>query len=252
VSARARCPAGHDSTELDYCDVCGVAMGNAPAVGGGSAPQAGTSGKAGSLCPACTEPRADREARFCEVCRYDFLANKPGRAPAPAALVPPPPPAPPSPPTPLRAPAPASPDPVSPQAAAGAANPTQGAPSATTAYALVVQIDATLDVEPDASSPCPSGVADVVVIVDRADLLVGRRDEVRDVHPDIPVSDPGTSRRHGKFVRAVDGALAFLDLASTNGSKLNGVEVVPGSRSPLHPGDEITIGRWTRIRVTLP
>jgi pSer/pThr/pTyr-binding forkhead associated (FHA) protein len=125
---------------------------------------------------------------------------------------------------------------------------------ATTAgeFALVVQVDATLDVDPDASAPCPVGVGDVVVVVARAELLVGRRDDLRDVHPDIPLNDPGASRRHAKFVRAPDGSLVFVDLASANGSKLNGVDVVPGSRSPLHVGDEVTLGRWTRIRVTGP
>jgi pSer/pThr/pTyr-binding forkhead associated (FHA) protein len=116
---------------------------------------------------------------------------------------------------------------------------------------LVVQVDRSLDVDPDPTQPCPTGMADLEVPFDRPELLVGRRDDLRDVHPDIPVTDPGMSRRHAKFVRAVDGSLALVDLASTNGSKLNGVEVAAGSRSALHAGDEVTLGRWTRIRVTL-
>jgi pSer/pThr/pTyr-binding forkhead associated (FHA) protein len=118
-------------------------------------------------------------------------------------------------------------------------------------YALVVQVDPTLDVDPDPAQPCPTTTPERTVPVDRAELLVGRRDDLRDVHPDIPVSDPGTSRRHAKFVRNADGSLSLVDLASTNGSKLNGVDVAPGSRSPLHVGDEVTIGRWTRIRVAV-
>ncbi len=109
---------------------------------------------------------------------------------------------------------------------------------------------ACLDIDPDPSQPCPTGVAEVRVPFDRPELLVGRRDDLRDVHPDIPLVDPGTSRRHAKFVRGSDGSLALVDLASTNGSKLNGVDVPAGSRSILHPGDEVTLGRWTRIRVT--
>jgi hypothetical protein len=118
-------------------------------------------------------------------------------------------------------------------------------------YVLIVQVDPSLDVDADGGPACPIDAADLVVPFDRPELLVGRKDELRDVHPDIPLSDPGTSRRHAKFVRGVDGSIAFLDLASTNGSKLNGVEVAAGSRSPLHPGDEVTLGRWTRIRVTV-
>ena len=28
------CPAGHETTATDYCDVCGIAMGAAPAAAG--------------------------------------------------------------------------------------------------------------------------------------------------------------------------------------------------------------------------
>jgi pSer/pThr/pTyr-binding forkhead associated (FHA) protein len=117
-------------------------------------------------------------------------------------------------------------------------------------FVVVVEVDPTLDVDPDPLTPCPRGPA-VLVPFDRGELLIGRKDEVRDVHPEIPLTDPGTSRRHAKLVRAQDGTLLFVDLASTNGSKLNGLEVKPGSRSPLHVGDEITVGRWTRIKVTV-
>ncbi len=233
----ARCPAGHDSTELDYCSICGAAM----SAGGSSAAPGVSTGAAGGTCPSCGEPRGDLGARYCEVCRYDFIAQKLGPAPraagAAVAASPPSPPPPPPPPPPR-------PPPPAPSGSALGVDP--GA-----AYVLVVQVDPTLDVDPDAGRPCPTGVADITVPFDRPELLVGRKDELRDVHPDIPLADPGTSRRHAKFVRAMDGSLAFLDLASTNGSKLNGVEVPAGSRSALHPGDEVTLGRWTRIRVTV-
>jgi hypothetical protein len=192
----------------------------------------GKASPAGS-CPSCGEPRADADARFCEVCRYDFIGRKPGPAPRASGAQPAAPPAPPP------------PAPIAPIA------PSPSAPAASVQYQLVVQVDASLDVDADAGPPCPTGVADVVVAFDKPEILVGRKDELRDVHPDIPLADPGTSRRHAKFVRAVDGSLAFLDLASTNGSKLNGVEVAAGSRSVLHAGDEVTLGRWTRIRVTV-
>jgi FHA domain len=216
----ARCPAGHDSTELDYCSVCGAVMATGAVVARGPGPIA-TGGA--TVCPACGEPRADPDTRYCEVCRYDFVSQKGGpapqaRAPVPAKLVP-------SPAPPL----------VAAPAAAG--------------YVLVVQVDASLDIDPDPATPPPQGVADIRLPMTQAELLVGRKDDLRDVHPDIPLADPGSSRRHAKFVKSVDGSLALHDLASTNGTKLNGVEVPAGSRSPLHAGDEVTIGRWTRIKV---
>jgi pSer/pThr/pTyr-binding forkhead associated (FHA) protein len=115
-------------------------------------------------------------------------------------------------------------------------------------WELVVRVDPTLDVEPDPDAPCPQGVAEQVFPLDR-DLLVGRRDDRRDIKPEMPLSDPGASRRHAKFVLNGDGTPALQDLASTNGTKLNAVDTTPGSRTTLKAGDEVTLGRWTRIIV---
>lgn len=60
MSAVPACPAGHDSTTDDYCDVCGVPMGSA-------AP----TGQAEKTCAACGTPFT---GRFCEECGHDSLA----------------------------------------------------------------------------------------------------------------------------------------------------------------------------------
>ena len=170
-------------------------------------------------CPSCGEPREDPDARFCEVCRHDFIENRPGPPPIARAAAP-------------RAPAPVAPAPPS---------------VAPRAWDLVITVDPALDTDPDPAHPCPRGAADVVRAVDRADLLVGRQDETRDIHPEIPVADPGASRRHAKFVLDPDGGVALQDLASTNGTQVNGQDVAPGTRRRLHDGDTVTLGRWTRI-----
>jgi pSer/pThr/pTyr-binding forkhead associated (FHA) protein len=112
---------------------------------------------------------------------------------------------------------------------------------------LIVTVDPSLDTEPDASAPCPSGVAPITIAVDRAEMLVGRHDEKRDIHPEVSVHDPGASRRHAKFVVLADGQVALQDLASMNGTSVNGEVVASGSRRTLAPGDAVTLGRWTRI-----
>lgn len=212
------CPAGHPSDEPDYCSVCGLAMGQAngpPAVAPPAAAAPAHPLAAGSACPVCGEPRADEGARFCEVCRYDFQARGGGAARAPAPVA-----------TPARPAAPVA---------------------ATNGWKVVVTIDPSLDTEPDPATPCPVDAAPVSLDVDR-ELLVGRRDDRRDIRPDLPLADPGASRRHAKLV--LEGTTLHLqDLASTNGTTLNGARVDPGSRHPLAAGDEITLGRWTRIRV---
>jgi hypothetical protein len=182
-------------------------------------------------CPSCGEARSDSDARYCEVCRYDFVANKPGPPPA-ARLTPTPTP----PLAPVRVPA-AAPA-AAPVAAAGASK----------QWELVVAVDPGLDVEPDPTSPCPTGVPEQVIPLDR-DILVGRRDDRRDIRPELPLNDPGASRRHAKFVLNADGTPALQDLASTNGTKLNDVDTAPGSRTTLKEGDTVTLGRWTRITV---
>lgn len=223
-----RCREGHESTELDYCSVCGVAM-TAASVAPAPAP-AGASGSA-SACPSCGEPRTEADARFCEVCRYDFVAKHAGRpvvrpsvsAAVPAATAP--------------IPSPSAP-PRAPRAAKAAAK-----------WQLVVMVDATLDTDPDEAAPCPKNRPIETVPIESDELLVGRRDDRRDIRPDLALDDPGTSRRHCKFVTGHGGSLSLQDLASTNGSRLNGEAVVAGSTSPLKDGDEVMIGRWTRIKV---
>jgi hypothetical protein len=215
------CPAGHASDESDYCSVCGAPI-PASAIAAGTprnTPVPRPASSAGG-CPVCGEPRTGDD-RFCEVCRYDFVARAPG--PAPAA-----------------APAPA---PVAVPAAAPAPAP---APSAAQ-WSLVVTIDATLDVDPDPAAPPPTGEPERVFPIELAEMLVGRRDDKQNIRPAIPLHDPGASRRHAKFLLGADGKVSLHDLASTNGTQLNGADVVSGSITPLKDGDQVTLGRWTRI-----
>ena len=219
-----RCRAGHDSDEPDYCSVCGVAI----AKGQSPRPFVGEPGRNTPLpssvraglpasCPSCGEPRAEPDARFCEVCRYDFVAKASGPPPVGAS--------------PEKAPA------VDRRSSSGAA------------WEITIAVDPALDVEPDADAPCPKDAPTATVAVDRAELLIGRHDDRRDIHPELPVHDPGASRRHAKLLLLPEGTVALQDLASTNGTKVNGKEVPSGSRVTLAAGDEITLGRWTRIRL---
>jgi pSer/pThr/pTyr-binding forkhead associated (FHA) protein len=112
----------------------------------------------------------------------------------------------------------------------------------------VLTIDPSLDTEPDPAAP-PPVEPERVFPVDLAEMLVGRRDDRQNIRPAVPVHDPGASRRHARFLLGADGAVSLHDLASTNGTKLNGQDVVSGSVVVLKAGDEVTLGRWTRIRL---
>jgi pSer/pThr/pTyr-binding forkhead associated (FHA) protein len=113
---------------------------------------------------------------------------------------------------------------------------------------LVVTIDPSLDTDPDPTVP-PPAETERVFPVEQAEMLVGRRDDQQNIRPAVPLHDPGASRRHAKFLLGADGAVSLHDLASTNGTQLNGKDVVSGSITRLATGDQITLGRWTRIRV---
>jgi FHA domain len=279
----AVCREGHLSDEPDYCSVCGAPILAGSSGAGAASASAGATpipvprsavprGAGPATCPSCGEPREDPDGRFCEVCRYDFVERRPGPPPvakgaataAPQAtpspepakrpsavfaapVAPPVPAAPP----PAVAPAPVAPAPPRPAAKSGLTPlpfPAASAP-VPQAWELVIAVDPALDTDPDAESPCPAGRADIVLPVDKPDMLVGRHDETRAIHPEVSLHDPGASRRHARFVLEPDGGIALQDLASTNGTQVNGQDVGPGTRRRLREGDSVTLGRWTRITV---
>ena len=76
----------------------------------------------------------------------------------------------------------------------------------------------------------------LLLVLDRAEhnrLLIGR-------HPacDVVVGDPSVSRRHAQLTFR-DGVWVLRDLASTNGTTVNGERV---GRITLYTGDIIALG----------
>ena len=224
------CPkdSSHQSEDADYCSVCGTKINAAPLVAGASAPaRVLLNGSAVSteVCPDCGLAR-NAGARFCEVCRYDFEAHTSAQpsAPVPAAAV--------------ITPAP----PVMPA-------PTAAPPSVLQSWQAVVTVDPSLYVDPDPAQPCPVGEPERVFPLDLTENLIGRRSDRRDIHPEVPLTDTGVSHRHAKLLKQADGSLILLELGSTNGTQLNGVEVPAGVPTPVGDGDQITLGCWTRMTV---
>lgn len=296
-----RCPRGHESTDPDYCSVCGIAMTGASAstsAGSGSAAvtNAAASGTASAtggstatatICPVCSTPRTDMNLRFCEVCRYDFQTG----VPAPGSTAGTPTITPTQPPAASQSPGPDDPnDPFAAEfaalEAAAAGSPTASnaatvlstppamstppasvalpaaplappivtsAPPIATAAAptgpqweVRVSVDPSLDTDPDPDLPVPTDEPDYFFPLTEGETLIGRRDDRQGVHPQIPLRDPGVSRRHAMLRRDADG-ISVMDLGSTNGTMVNNTELPSDSRRLLKSGDEITVGRWTRI-----
>ena len=86
------CPAGHDSTADDYCDVCGMpidatavlpaAAGSGAATGAPSSAPSASPAATGQPCPHCGTANV-AEALFCESCGYDFTTGSMPRPLAP-------------------------------------------------------------------------------------------------------------------------------------------------------------------------
>jgi len=229
------------SSDPDWCSECGAGM-HPVARGVTSAPAAEA---APMLCPACGTPR-ENNGRFCGVCRYNFETGQPYAAGAAA--------------TPKNAATGSKPIAVAPAALPSpAARSTSipasapldpaiavvGATAPTTPWAVLIDFDPTVDptATPDISVPRPR----LTFPLDLPELLIGRAGSKS--HPEIPIEDEGVSARHAKIVFTADSQPFLLELGSTNGTRVNGAAATAGLPLPLKSGDQIVIGRWTRMTI---
>jgi len=214
-----KCPAGHDSTATDYCDVCGVAMPDgAQAV---PAPPVDAAAPAGSECPHCSSANSS-DALFCESCGYDFT---PGSLPRRAE-------------------------------AAADSQATNISPPLEAAWVAEVWIDPDWYADQESTDPLPSPGLPLVVGLRNTSILIGRASKSRNISPDIDLSsDTGISRRHAQLT--TDGSRWWVeDLGSSNGTYVGGAvdalpktPVTPGQKQEVRTGDRIYLGAWTRLVV---
>jgi hypothetical protein len=270
------CPAGHTSASGDFCDVCGMSIGDPaapPAAPAGQPPEPQPQAPAGA-CPRCGTARS---GRFCESCGFDFdvsgttgtaaagtapggdaggeaetgaagqpmagavASGAPGSAPstpAPAATGP--------------APAATSPGP----AATGPA-PAAGGPPVWTA--VVASDHAYFEEVVAAGGPDAATLTFPAYCPERRfrlagqEMRIGRRSVSQGLEPEIdltgPPTDPGVSRMHAVLMAEPDGSWVVLDPGSENGTIINGREIAAGERVPLRDGDRIHVGAWTVITI---
>lgn len=215
------CPKGHQSSDADYCSECGALIGQSTLATAQAADSTVVTTTGNEICPDCGTSR-NGSNRYCEVCRYDFQSKSsyavttPGITPVPAEPVPD-----------------AAPS-------ALAAGPNTIPPTATSATFVAAQrlnveiiIDPALVTDPELVDKCPKDAPKRTFPLDLDENLIGRRSDVKGVYPEIEIDDPGTSRRHLKLIRQSDGGFAALELGSSNGSKLNGVDLEPGVTTPV-------------------
>lgn len=228
------CPNGHQSTDTEWCDTCGAPIGGSPVA---AAPPSGpaippampapaTDGGPRTACPNCGSSN-DADNLFCEQCGFDFTTGQ-------------------APPQPQVAEPPVEPAPIL---------------DSNVKWVVVVEVDsAWFSLKGSlADQACPPASSSTVALTQKT-ALIGRSSQSRDIHPEVALDgDTGVSRRHAQFVRDGDD-LVVIDLSSTNGTYVvaAGSEptddtpvVAAGSSTPLHDGDRVYLGAWSRLTVRL-
>jgi hypothetical protein len=214
------CPKGHASTEPDYCSECGTKIQGVTEKTSSVntvLSDALQATKSTITCPDCTAPHDPTSGDFCEICGYNFTTETHGEVPPISQIVV--------------------------EAGKSERDVTPLHPS----VELIATIDPSLR-SPD--SPEPLEQAPITFRLDKESHLIGRRSELRGVYPEVALDfDSAVSHRHALLNRQPDGTFVLRDIGSTNGTKLNGVELKAMVDVPIKDGDELTLGHWTRIKV---
>jgi hypothetical protein len=238
------CPKGCISTDPDWCSECGANMkpGAAAAQAAQQVAAGASSSAAPMLCPSCGTPRKGN-GRFCGVCRYDYET---GQAYSPPAG------------------APAPPQDNAKGELANAIPASPGNDAATSSHATldpadiladpgtprqpwVVIIDFDPTIDPTATPDIRQKRPRLTFPLDLPEMLIGRAGSKS--HPEIPIEDEGVSSRHAKILFTAEGDPCLLELGSTNGTAVNNVPATAGLPVALKSGDQIVMGRWTRITI---
>ena len=223
-----KCKNNHESTATDFCSICGIEMADDAESNGNAAP--GSKDQNQEMCPVCGNVKTDN---FCGECGYNFITKTGG-------IVEPPP----LQPTILSGPTAATPTrgPVPIEAPAERKDiGTAGATASAEKLEVYLTVDTTVEGAPQTPLrifPLESG-----------DYPIGRPSVTRKIRPAIPADgDDRVSHKHA-LIREEGGSFAIMDLGSSNGTKLNGVEIIPNTVHTLKKDDVIAIGRWTRLTI---
>lgn len=214
------CPKGHASTESDYCSECGAKIQGAP--------QLKIVAKATTTsitCPDCTAPHEPNSGDFCEICGYNFTTGGHGELPVVVA-----------------------------SSAIEIMTTQQANISEATTKQTPVALEVVVTIDPnlweDGSPPAPTNQVAITFQLDQPNSLIGRKSDRRAINPEIPLDfDDAVSHRHALLTRQPDGSFVLRDIGSSNGTKLNGVELTAMTDMPIKAGDQFTLGHWTRIIV---
>ncbi len=230
------CPKGHDSTEADFCSECGAKI---MGLGITSPPinlPAGNNSLSVQPCPDCGTPHEADSGNFCEICGYSFLTGVGGGDPFPAITR------------------------LSKNEAASTQNiPAEQSPNMPTSGSISpaqakIEWQAIISIDPSLASPSsPTAPAQTPITINLTHPinLIGRSSQARAIHPEIALDfDDAVSSRHAILTIHPDGSMVLRDIGSANGTMVNGKDIAIMADVPIRSGDEITLGHWTRIRLS--
>jgi len=121
-------------------------------------------------------------------------------------------------------------------------------PPVVTEWEVAVSIDPSLKT-PESPDP-PNDFHPSTMMLMGETYLIGRRSDKRGVFPEISLdADDAVSHRHALLNRTPDGGIVVRDIGSSNGTRLNGVDVAPLTDTALKDGDVITVGHWTKLAI---
>jgi len=223
-----KCLKGHESTESDYCSECGVKILSVGEAMSDDKPLRVYAPKIPQVqqnitletCPACSVQRELNSGDFCEICGYNFITGAHGEVPIA----------------------------IEETRAQGDKGNNSSFPPSPLTWELLIAIDPSLR-HPE-SPEAPTNQQAIAFRLDKANNLIGRNSQARAIEPEIALDfDNAISHRHALLNLQTDGSLTLRDINSSNGTKLNGVELKPMVDTLLQDGDEFTLGHWTRIVV---
>lgn len=208
------CPEGHESTDAEFCDVCGLALDASLRTSPLPGPR---------RCPECN---ARLHGRFCEECGNDSRPDAP-------------------PPLPPRAPAPD----LHPTQAPSAWTATVSADRAHFENVAASSETATGNGFPAAWQDRRLLLRGDQVSIGRRSRSRGISPDI-----DLagPPEDYGVSHLHAVLIPRKDSGWSIVDVGSTNGTMINDhpYPLAANIPHPLEDGDRIYVGAWTVITVT--
>jgi len=94
----------------------------------------------------------------------------------------------------------------------------------------------------------PANQEPMIFVLEKGVSLIGRASHKKQVLPEISLDyDDAISHRHAEIIYQEQENLLIRDIGSSNGTKLNGLNLPANKEIPLKNGDQLLLGHWTRL-----